>query len=145
MATYPRAISFLMPAKVFALTVEALMDSVMMAKTAEKYVGLGYMCGKVQDEGYRIKRYVPGGGEYFKLHVDCNGFPQAHRQLVLFMYLNTVEIGGETEFPTQGISVKPVEGRMVTFPPFWTHAHIGHPPVSENKYAVTAWITFPRK
>ncbi len=115
-----------------------------LSRTAKKYEGLHLIEGKLLDEGYRIKKYRPGGEDFFNIHVDCNGFAHSHRQLVLFMYLNTVAEGGETEFPAQGVLVKPVEGRMVTFPPFWTHAHIGRPPVSEAKYAVTAWITFPR-
>lgn len=108
----------------------------------DKYEGLEYTLGNsvVADEGYRIKRYFPG--EFFKFHVDCGGWSQMHRQLVLFTFLNTVEEGGQLEFPEHGISVTPVEGRMVTFPPFWTHAHVAHPPVSGTKYALQAWVTF---
>lgn len=109
-----------------------------------KYPSLEHMRANVADEGYRIKRYMPGGDEFFKVHSECNSFDQAHRQLVLFTYLNDVEVGGETEFPAHGIKVEPTAGTMVTFPPFWTHPHIGHPPVSGPKYAMQSWITFVR-
>jgi len=113
-------------------------------KAQEAHPGLERLGGLMVDEGYRIKRYMPGGHEFFNVHADCGGFAQAHRQLVQFIYLNDVEEGGETEFPEFGIKVQPREGMMVTFPPFWTHEHIGHPPISGPKYAVTSWMTFPR-
>ena len=91
-------------------------------KVRTKHRGLAYMGGKFQDEGYRIKRYMPDGTELFKPHIDVNGYPQANRQLVCQWYLNTVEEGGETVFYEQGIEVAPVEGRLVAFPPFWTPA-----------------------
>ena len=46
------------------------------------------------------------------------------RQLVAMWYLNNVAgPGGETEFDLQQVSVKPKEGKLVLFPPFWTHIH----------------------
>lgn len=115
-----------------------------LVKSQEAHNGLKRVSGFMVDEGYRIKRYMPGGHEFFNAHADCSGFSQAHRQLVQFIYLNDVEEGGETEFPEFGIKIQPKEGMMVTFPPFWTHEHIGHPPISGPKYAVTSWMTFPR-
>lgn len=118
--------------------------STIYEKAAASHYGLGRIKGVMVDEGYRIKRYMPGGHEFFDIHADCSGFSQAHRQLIIFMYLNDVEVGGETEFPDHGIKIQPREGMAVSFPPFWTHTHIGHAPMSGPKYAITAWMTFPR-
>lgn len=124
------------------LLFERTKDAIALAR--KKHPGLAHMTGHMQDEGYRIKRYLPDGTEQFKPHIDVNGFPQAHRQLVCQWYLNTVEEGGETVFYEQEVAVKPVEGRLVTFPPFWTHFHAGSPPISEPKYIISGWLTFPK-
>lgn len=122
---------------------ERMGDAVKLVR--ERHLGLSYMGGKFHDEGYRIKRYMNDGTEGFKTHIDVNGYPQAHRQLVCQWYLNTVEEGGETVFPEQGMEVAPVTGRLVCFPPFWTHIHRANPPISEPKYIVSGWLTFLRE
>jgi hypothetical protein len=96
------------------------------------------------DEGYRIKKYHNDGTEFFDWHVDVNAYRQAHRQMVFLWYLNTVEVGGETLFRTQNVKVKPEQGKLVTFPPFWTHEHMARPPVSSPKYLLAAWATFEK-
>jgi len=106
-----------------------------------KYKGLTYL-DKVNDQGYRIKRYVNDGTEFFDWHIDQNGMAQSERYFIFMWYLNTVEEGGETEFRLQNISVKPVEGRLITFPPYWTHEHRALPPISGYKYVINSWITF---
>ncbi len=111
----------------------------------EKYPGLKRV-HKVKDEGYRVKRYLNDGTEFFHWHIDSNGKAQSHRYCVFQWYLNTVEEGGETEFRIEGddgknILVKPTQGTMISFPPFWTHEHRGLAPVSGPKYIVCSWIT----
>lgn len=109
----------------------------------DKYPGFGCAEG-YEDEGYRIKRYLPNGIDCFKPHVDISSLHSAHRQLVFMWYLNDVEEGGETYFPYHEYGVKPKEGRLVTFPPFWTHQHEGKMPISGTKYAILGWFTFKR-
>jgi hypothetical protein len=112
-----------------------------LAHLVDKYPGFG--CGSgYEDEGYRIKRYSANGVDSFKPHVDVSSMHSAHRQQVFMWYLNDVEEGGETYFPYHDISVKPKEGRLATFPPFWTHYHEGRVPISNAKYAVLGWFTF---
>lgn len=96
----------------------------------------------VNDEGYRIKKYENDGTEFFNWHIDQNGRTQGHRYLIFQWYLNDVAEGGETEFRLQEVKVKPVQGRLIAFPPFWTHEHRGLAPVSEPKYILCSWITF---
>jgi len=65
------------------------------------------------------------------------------RQLVAIWYLNDVAgPGGETEFPLQEILVKPAEGKLVLFPPFWTHVHRAVTLEDRVKYIATTWVCF---
>jgi hypothetical protein len=50
--------------------------------------------------------------------------------------------GGETEFPLQEIKVRPEEGKLVLFPPFWTHPHRAVTVEDGVKYIATTWICF---
>jgi hypothetical protein len=67
----------------------------------------------------------------------------SQRQLVAIWYLNNVEgPGGETEFPLQEVLVKPEEGKLVLFPPFWTHIHRAVEMQKGVKYIATTWVCF---
>jgi len=62
---------------------------------------------------------------------------------VAIWYLNDVAgPGGETEFKHQGISVKPEAGRLLVFPPFWTHEHRGVTLEAGVKYIATTWVLY---
>jgi hypothetical protein len=97
--------------------------------------------GRFQDMGYNLQRYQPS--EYYHWHVDSDNLALASRQLVALWYLNDVESpGGETEFLHQGIKVTPEKGKLVLFPPFWTHEHRAVTVEKGVKYIATTWITF---
>ncbi len=64
---------------------------------------------------FRIKRYVPGGQDEFRTHVDISDALRSRRMLVTFWYLNDVAIGGETEFVTLETAVKTKCGRQFDF------------------------------
>ena len=93
-------------------------------------------------ENIRIKKYLPNDKDEFKTHVDVLRALLAKRFLVYILYLTDVEEGGETYFPRQNIKVKPKEGRLVMFPPFWTHEHRGVKLLKGIKYIETTWIVF---
>ena len=94
-----------------------------------------------KDVGYNLQRTLPG--EYYHWHVDAGPGEFSQRQLVAIWYLNDVAgPGGETEFPLQGVSVRPEEGKLVLFPPFWTHVHRGVTLQQGVKYIATTWICF---
>ncbi|MCU0767784.1 MAG: 2OG-Fe(II) oxygenase [Gammaproteobacteria bacterium] len=58
-------------------------------------------------------------------------------------YLNDVPgPGGETEFLYQDVKVRPERGKLVLFPPFWTHEHRAAPVRSGAKYIATTWVVF---
>ena len=50
--------------------------------------------------------------------------------------------GGETQFLYQDISVTPERGKLVLFPPFWTHEHRAARLEAGVKYIATTWVVF---
>ncbi len=97
--------------------------------------------GSFKDMGYGIQRTRPG--EFYHWHVDGGSHEFAYRQLVAIWYLNDVDgPGGETEFKQQGLKIKPERGKLIVFPPFWTHEHRGVTLERGIKYIATTWIVF---
>lgn len=95
-------------------------------------------------EEIRMKRYVPGTGDEFKVHTDGWGAETAQRFLVYFWYLNDVAQGGETEFYglDQPVRVTPKAGTLIMFPATWQYLHAGLPPVSGNKYIIGGYFQY---
>ena len=90
-----------------------------------------------------IQHYPPNGG-FFKHHTERGGWgaPAIERVLVFMTYLNTVDVGGETEFFYQDVKVKPEKGLTIIWPAEWTHVHRGLPAPNEHKYVVTGWLHY---
>lgn len=100
-----------------------------------------YFKGPFKDMGYAIQRTLPG--EHYHWHIDGGSHEFSQRQLVAVWYLNTVDgPGGETEFLFQNVKIKPQEGKLVLFPPFWTHEHRGVTLEQGVKYIATTWVVF---
>ena len=100
-----------------------------------------WMPGKYAVEDFRIKKYRKGTDDRFSTHVDVGDHASARRFLAFFIYLNTIEEGGETAFP--GIkTVKPKCGRVLMFPPLWTFPHEGRPTISDHKYIVGSYLHY---
>lgn len=100
-----------------------------------------YFKGPFKDMGYGIQRYLPG--EYYHWHIDGGSHEFSHRQLVALWYLNDVPgPGGETEFLYQNIKITPQAGKLVLFPPFWTHEHRAVTVEEGVKYIATTWVVF---
>lgn len=98
-------------------------------------------------EELRMKRYLPNDKDEFQFHTDVIDYASARRFLVYFWYLNTVEVGGETVFQDNRnskplLEVNPVEGRLLMFPPLWTHPHAGLKPVSGPKYIIGGYLHY---
>lgn len=97
--------------------------------------------GPFKDLGYQVQRYLPGEYYHWRIHGGCHAFSQ--RQLVALWYLNDVPgPGGETEFLYQGLGIRPEQGILVLFPPFWTHEHRAAELRSGAKYVATTWVVF---
>lgn len=100
-----------------------------------------YFQGPFKDEGYQVQRYRPG--EYYHWHIDGGSHELSQRQLVVLWYLNDVPgPGGETEFLYQQVSIRPERGKLVLFPPFWTHEHRAAVLQTGVKYIATTWVVF---
>ena len=100
-----------------------------------------YFKGPFKDMGYGIQRYNPD--EYYHWHIDGGSHDFSQRQLVAIWYLNDVlDPGGETEFLFQDVKIKPEKGKLVLFPPFWTHEHRAVAVKEGVKYIATTWIVF---
>ncbi len=100
-----------------------------------------YFKGPFKDMGYAIQRTNPG--EHYHWHIDGGSHEFSQRQLVAVWYLNDVTgPGGETEFLFQDIKVTPRQGKLILFPPFWTHEHRGVTLEKGVKYIVTTWVVF---
>lgn len=96
---------------------------------------------RFKDYGYAIQKTEPG--EFFHWHVDSGSHEFANRQLVAIWYLNDVPgPGGETEFLHQQVKIKPETGKLLIFPPFWTHEHRGVTLEQGVKYIATTWVLF---
>ncbi len=97
--------------------------------------------GPFKDVGYAVQRTKPG--EYYHWHIDSGSHQFSDRQLVAIWYLNDAEgPGGETEFLNQNIKVKPETGKLILFPPFWTHEHRGVKLQKGVKYIATTRIVY---
>lgn len=98
-------------------------------------------------EMFRMKRYMPNDIDEFKFHADVGDYASAKRFLAYFWYLNDVKEGGETAFywgnsEKETLKVKPISGRLLIFPPMWTHPHAGLKPISGPKYIIGGYLHY---
>lgn len=98
--------------------------------------------GPVQDlvfHDYSVRVYPQNKGK-FECHFDQYAGGCVTRLFAVIMYLNTVDEGGETEFPNYGIACKPEKGKVLIFPCNYLFPHQGNVPISHPKYIATSWI-----
>lgn len=93
-------------------------------------------------EEFRMKMYQNNGHDQFKDHVDVQDHESARRFLVMFIYLNTVNVGGHTEFPIFNHQVASKCGRILLFPATWQYRHAGRSPISSEKYIVGSYLHY---
>lgn len=95
------------------------------------------LTGDLVFDSMQIQRYTKNKGHYNGEHFEVSA-NQPNRFVSWLFYLNTVEEGGETEFPLLNVKSKAIQGRLVIFPSGFTHIHKGNMPISEDKYIMTA-------
>jgi hypothetical protein len=95
-------------------------------------------------EHLKLKKYCARtkNPDHFPKHFDAFDNKTCVRMVGFLWYLNTVDVGGETEFPKLGRSIIPKAGRLAIFPPMWMFEHVGRPPISNDKYVVTSYLNF---
>jgi len=88
-----------------------------------------------------VKKYFPNDG-FYNWHCDQgrSSWLTYSRSLVAMFYLNDVEEGGQTEFESQEVSIKPSQGDLIIWPAGWTHKHRGKSPISNAKYICNFWL-----
>jgi hypothetical protein len=105
---------------------------------------------KVRDTGYLLQVYdeapegteFENGGQGFGWHCDAFNKPSSERVLALIIYLNDVEVGGETVFSAWGLKVRPRAGMALWFPPGFDYEHAGLTPHSSRKAIITSFIVY---
>ncbi|MGA3038751.1 MAG: 2OG-Fe(II) oxygenase [Vulcanimicrobiaceae bacterium] len=87
----------------------------------------------------QLVRYTPGGK-----YVDHRDGPTPgaqRRVLSIVAYLNDRFTGGETTFSELNVSVAPLTGTVIVFPPEYLHR--ADPVLRGKKYVITAWYHAP--
>jgi hypothetical protein len=108
----------------------------------------GYLLRLFRPGAINVQKYAKGIDGYYYWHSEI--YPRDpdagtfHRVLFFILYLNDVELGGETELLCQNKKIKPSLGSMVMAPAGFAHTHRGCTPLSCNKYVLTSWILFNR-
>ena len=100
-----------------------------------------HLSKNIVQENVHFKKYQANGLDVFKNHVDViDTGPLSKRFLVFIMYLSDVEEGGETHLIRQDIKCKPKAGRLLMFPPYWTHPHQGNKVIKGTKYIMMTYL-----
>ncbi|TCZ75464.1 2OG-Fe(II) oxygenase [Paenibacillus albiflavus] len=100
-------------------------------------------------DGLQVLLYTPG--QEYKPHYDffaeTSRASNNNRISTLVMYLNDVEEGGATAFPTLNLSVFPCKGMAVYFEYFYSNhelneltLHAGTPVIQGEKWVATMWM-----
>ena len=76
---------------------------------------------------------------YSTWHCEVSAKMQLDRALVYILYLNDDYEGGETQFLYQKKNITPERGKLVLFPPYFTHIHRGNMLTEGTKYIATGW------
>ena len=101
--------------------------------------GLLSEAGKFDAMQILVQRFDEGQG-YHGVHSETMGIEANNRMLVWMIYLNNAKCG--TRFYDPRRDVKAKQGRLVMWPPDWTHPHSGITPNKGKKYIVTGWFSY---
>ena len=100
-----------------------------------------HLAQNIDIEPVHFKKYEANGLDIFKNHVDViDPGPLSKRFLVFILYLSDVEEGGETSIPRYNIKCKPKAGRLLMFPPYWTHPHQGEKVIKGTKHILMTYL-----
>lgn len=91
-------------------------------------------------EGFNFQKYNPNEG-YFKIHCEVPSKGVSNRMLAWMVYLNDVDNAG-TYFDQQDYTTEAECGKIVIWPPYWTHSHKGVISQHQTKYILTGWFVY---
>ena len=106
----------------------------------KKYPYLGTIASWGPFDGFNFQRYLPGEG-FFQIHSEVPCKEVANRMLTWMVYLNDVENGG-TYFDNQNYTSEAECGKILLWPPYWTHTHKGIVSHKQTKYILTGWFVY---
>lgn len=92
-------------------------------------------------EGFNIKRYLPPEQGFKAFHMERQSILTSKRLFVFMLYLNTVNDKGGTEFKYYNHIEKAEAGKLLIWPPDFTHTHRGVVSPTEKKYIITGWYS----
>jgi len=121
--------------KIFDFLWEGIQDYI------KKYEELGACCFTI-DGKINFQHYVPPKGGFKKYHCERATLHVSPRCLVWMIYLNTLEDDGGTEFKYYNCIEKAEKGKLLIWPPDFTHTHRGLTSETEEKYILTGWYKF---
>jgi hypothetical protein len=90
----------------------------------------------------KLQKTQPGGEGYHVWHCEGGDIANSSRIMFFILYLNDVDLGGETEFLYLSRRILPKVGKLILAPSQFTHTHRGNPPLSNDKYILTGWVEF---
>ena len=108
---------------------------------SEKYGALNSLATYAFSESIKIQKTNPSEG-YHIWHCEHGSIATGRRLMLVMLYLNDIEEGGETEFLYQSVRIKPTVGTILLCPGSWTHTHRGNPPLTGSKYVMNTWMEF---
>ena len=110
------------------------------------YVQPRYNCEFKNYEPAQFLGY-PVGGHYLQhidgeqLNLQTGEWQEAlPRDISFLFYLNSEFGGGEIEFPTLGLTIKPKKGMMIAFPSYKEFPHKVHPVTWGHRYTIVSWV-----
>lgn len=127
----------------FEPTVAFMRDMLGRYKTTVPTEGAATLNHITHVELFNMFKYEAAkGNDHFHGHADCWNDASATRQVSLIAYLSNVEEGGETVFPSLGLSFKPQLGDVLMFPSNWQYYHLAKPPTVGDKLILVGWYHF---
>tara|TARA_Y100001938_G_scaffold35848_1_gene49259 strand:+ start:91 stop:633 length:543 start_codon:yes stop_codon:yes gene_type:complete len=94
------------------------------------------------DPCIHICKFEPGKS-YERIHCENDGSKEnQNRAFAWMIYLNDIQIGGETEFIYQKFKTTPKAGNLYIWPSGATHMHRGLVAPYQDKYFLTGWFNF---
>ena len=108
--------------------------------SVEKLIGIDSIASWSSEPCANIQRFLPGEG-YKSWHCEIGNNNFSSRVLVWMLYLNDIDDGG-TEFHFQDKIIKAEKGKLVIWPPYWTHFHRSQVSFTKTKYLITGWFKF---
>lgn len=92
----------------------------------------------------------PVGGHYIE-HNDSEVFQDGKwkkvfsRDISILCYLDENYDGGELEFTTLGLKIKPKRGTIISFPSYKEFLHKVHPVTSGIRHTIVSWLETEKK